>query len=134
MPIRYRIQRNLQIVHTMIGGEAGLSDLRAYSEQLKNDSDFDSSFDHVIEFSKEDHAVHSHVLSHLVPPFARVQMAIVTPSEPGYEVAQQFQSIYGLPTEIFSVFRDLKHAMEWLGLDDSQAEWGDWKSIVVAEG
>ncbi len=50
MSIRYRIHKNLQIVHMDIGQDFASSDLCAYSDQIRHDPNFDSTFDHLIEF------------------------------------------------------------------------------------
>ena len=134
MCIRYRIHRNLQVVHTVIDDQTGAIDLRAYSDQLKKDPDFDSAFDHMIEFSKTDPSSDgteaAQVFSHLVPPVARAQMVIVAPGDLEFGIARQFQSIYQLPDDVFAVFRDQSKALAWFGLESNQVEWGAWHSVL----
>lgn len=138
MCIRYRIHRNLQVVHTIIDGETDSSNLSAYSDQLKKDPDFDSSFDHLIEFARIDPssrgAVPAQVLAHLVPPVTRVQLAIVAPEDLEFGIARQFQAIYELPDDVYAVFRDRKEALDWLGLEGGQTDWGAWRTVPTEKG
>jgi hypothetical protein len=135
MCIRYRIHRNLQVVHTVIDEKTDSRDLNAYSDQLNRDPDFDSAFDHMIEFSMGDPGstgtVPAQALSHLVPPVARVQIVIVAPGDLEFGIACQFRSIYDLPDEVLAVCRDQTEALDWFGLESEQPEWGAWRTVIA---
>ncbi len=135
MSVRYRIHRNLQVVHTIVDGQTDSLALNAYSDQLKRDPDFDSTFDHIIEFSMGDpessSTVPAQVLSRLVPPIARVKMAIVAPGDLEFGIARQFQLIYELPEDVLTVCRNRKEALERFGLEGEQPEWGAWRTVVT---
>ena len=135
MSVRYRIHRNLQVVHTIVDGKTDSLALNAYSDQLKRDPDFDSAFDHIVEFSMGDSGstgtVPAQVLSHLVPPIARVQITIVAPGDLEFGIARQFQSIYELPDSVLTVCRDRKEALDRFSLDSEQPGWGAWRSVLT---
>ena len=88
----------------------------------------------MIEFSRSDpsssEAVPAQILSQLVPPISRVQMAIVAPGDLEFGIARRFQAIYELPEDVFAVFRDEKKALAWFGLENNLVEWSAWRSVL----
>ena len=133
MSVRYRIHRNLQIVHTVVSDTTNSQELRALSERVRRHPDFDPSFDQVVEISCEgqspNDAFAAQVCSHLVPPAPRVKLALVAPGNLEFGIARQFQSIYELPDEVFFVARSLEGALAWLGLEGDVPEWGEWATV-----
>ena len=133
MSVRYRIHRNLQIVHTVVSETTDARELHAYSQSIRMDPEFGSDFDHVIELAEghsgSDEMLAAQVFSHLVPPVFHVKVAVVAPGNQQFDLARRFQSIGELPTEVFSLFRNLEDALAWLGLDGDLVGWGDWKNV-----
>lgn len=138
MPIRYRVHRNLQVVHTVIDSTAEEADLCSYGDQVVSDVDFDSGFDRVVEFAQNGHTSDASLtlraLYRLLPPSSRIQRAVVAPGDLDFGISRQFQLIYDLSDEQFAVFRDLTDALDWLGIETLQTEWSGWKQIGETNG
>jgi hypothetical protein len=133
MSIRYRVHRNLQVVHLVIDSTAEEDDLCAYGEQVASDGDCESGFDRVVEFARNGHGPNGSLtiraLYRLLPPSSRIQRAVVAPGDLDFGISRQFQLIYDLPDEQFGVFRDLAEALDWLGVETPQTEWSAWRSV-----
>jgi hypothetical protein len=133
MSIRYRVHRNLQVVHTVIDAAAEEADLCAYGDQVVSDVDFDSGFDRVVEFvwngQPEEGSMTLRALYRLLPLSMHIQRAVVAPGDLDFGISRQFQLVYDLPDEQFAVFRCLTDALEWLGIETHQTEWSGWKQV-----
>ncbi|MFZ0427110.1 MAG: hypothetical protein WAO20_03260 [Acidobacteriota bacterium] len=51
----------------------------------------------------------------------------MAPGDLDFGISRQFQLVYDLPDERFGVFRSLPDALDWMGIEDLQAEWSAWK-------
>ena len=127
MPIRYRIDRERQLVFTHVEGVIGDEDVLGYAREFPNDPHFEAGYGGLVdatglervEVTPEGVRGVAHLTERLEKVFAGAKVAIVAVTDVAFGMARMYQGVRGdVPYEI-RVFRDLGEARRWLGLPDA---------------
>ena len=120
MGATYRIDLALRMVFSTANEVLTDEDLLDHQARLRSDPDFDSSFSQLIDCTQ---VTELRVSSSGVRRVAKTKLfdatsrrAIVADQNQVFGMARMFELMNGGPEEI-RVFRDMKEARRWLGLD-----------------
>ena len=126
MPIRYRIDHELELVVTHVEGVVGDEDLLAYARSFPNDPDFVSGYAGLVDASGLERIAVTgdgvRGLAHLTERMEKLlsgsKVAIVAVTDEAFGVARMYQGVRGaVPYEV-RVFRELVEAQRWLDLPE----------------
>ncbi|HUA62891.1 MAG TPA: hypothetical protein VML19_29315 [Verrucomicrobiae bacterium] len=120
MPIRYEIDADRRLVHTIAEGCVTFAEMRDYQSQLEADPAFDANFDQIIDFTA---AADVHLTTEQVMTLgrrcifsqrSRRALAATKPAVFGWGRAWKAYHENKFPNEV-EVFYSFDAAMEWLG-------------------
>ena len=119
MPWSYRIDKELKTVFSKVTGAATYDDVRDHREALLNDSEFDHTYNQLVDFSEITKFELSLSTMEAIAKsklFSETSMrAIVAPQDLAFASARVFEAYY--PSDTVMVFRELDEARRWLDLD-----------------
>ena len=130
MPLEYRIDRERRVVFATAARTLSDEDVFAYQREAWSNSDL-AGYDEVVDLGLVEDLVLSsgdrvralaELASAMDVPGASSRLAIVAPQDLAYGFARMFETYrtmnQGGP-KIVSVFRSMRAALEWLGLEGS---------------
>lgn len=120
MPAKYKIEKSLGVVFTLAHGIITDHDAFSHQKRLRNDPDFDPSFNQLSDFTKLTHAdISTDAIQHLAErnPFGLgSKRAFVAPSDLIYGLSRMFQVFTDHHQDELTVFRDMHEARKYLSL------------------
>lgn len=122
MPITYRIFGARAFVLSTALGNIRDADLLAHQRELLDDSNFDPSYPQLDDFRDADM---DHVTTDCIQKLAKTNVAskrgskraLVVRNEIAYGLARMLQALREGSRPEIQVFRDLDHALVWLGVN-----------------
>jgi len=128
MPLSYAIDKQHRLVTSTASGVVTYSDITSHQSRLKNDPDFDPSFDQLVDGTA---VTHIELTTDNVRAVARQRLfaagarqAIATGSEFAYGMARMFE-LYRESAgtgRLVRVFNGLEAAQEWLQHSSEEQE------------
>jgi hypothetical protein len=121
MPASYRIDVARRLVLTRAWGVCTAQDLFDHYTALGADPAFDPSFVQLVDLREVERAdmepsvIRRHALEHLFG--SGTQRALVTASNVAYELARMYGTFAAYVPQNVRVFRDMRDAQQWLGLE-----------------
>ena len=121
MPESYRIDKSLRVVFTKGEGVLTGRDIATRLQKLREDPDFDSSYDelidllNVIEFAASPAEIRSVSEYDLFDDKSR--RAIVAEKDVSFGMARMYEALRDAKPDQIEVFRDMAKARRWLRLD-----------------
>ena len=121
MSASYRIDRSLETIFTSLEGVLTDGDLLGHMQELESDPDFDPAFAQLIdcrgvtEVALESETIRTIARPSVYEPGAK--RAIVATREAVYGLARMYERLRGGERDEVRVFRGIKEARRWLGLD-----------------
>ena len=121
MPASYRIDKSLGLVFTKGEGVLTGQDIRTHELRLREDPDFDPSYNQlidlrdVIEFAASTEEMRTISTYHISNEKSR--RAIVAEKDAHFGMARMYEMLRGVKPDQITVFRDMAEARHWLGLD-----------------
>ncbi len=122
MPISHRIDESLGLVLTTAQGVLTEQDIRTLRQRLREDSDFDPNYDHIIDLRDvvgfEISAAEMREIADQHYIFNEsCREAIVAKKDISFGMARMYEMLRGSKSGEIKVFRDMAEARHWLGLD-----------------
>jgi hypothetical protein len=122
MTVRYRIDKSLGMVFTTAQGVFTEQDIRTLRQRLREDSDFDPNYDHIIDLRDvvgfEISAAEMQKIADQHYIFnERCREAIVAKKDISFAMARMYEMLRGSKSGEIKVFRDMAEARRWLRLD-----------------
>ena len=121
LPTSFRIDTERRTVFSSGAGVLSDDDLRGHQRQLLGDPAFDPSFNQLWDFRQ---VVQVDVSSETLRALATARSfapsakrAAVAPRNILYGMARMFEMLHNKAPEEFRVFRNIREAADWLGLD-----------------
>jgi hypothetical protein len=125
VPISYKIDKQRRLVISTGSGRMTVAEMKAHDLQLRNDPDFNSEFNQLLDGTKATalDASYEHLRETVrYSPFSpKSRRAFVAKSIHGFGMGRMTATLIELsqaPSEV-SVFTDLSSALNWLGIRDS---------------
>lgn len=137
MPIKYRVDENKNLVIVMLAGDITSSEIQFFIKQIHPDR----ITKNVLVWLKDARAELSDIIENastatdLYGPTGEYRTAIVAPSNLEFGMTRQYLSYRDGSEDSMPVFRNLKDATCWIGLDDEidiesdLTESDQWMSI-----
>ena len=124
MPIKHRIDKTRGLVFTTAQGVFTEQDIRTLRQRLREDSDFDPNYDHIIDLREvvefEITTAEMQTISNHGYIFNEgCREAIVAERDIGFAMARMYEMLRGSKSGEIKVFRDMADARRWLGLDQA---------------
>ncbi len=123
MPVRYVIDKELQLIITTGSGRLTFAEAKAHQDQLLNDPDFNSEFNQLIDLTAAtslDISVAEAKILATRNPFSSTSRRAFVATNPSIFGLGRLMEAYHEMSEVVSlvcVFYDLLPALKWLGLD-----------------
>ena len=124
MPTSHRIDKSLGLVFTTAQGVLMEQDIRTLRQRLREDSDFDPNYDHIIdlrdvvEFEISAAEMRKIADQHYIFNES-CREAIVAKKDISFAMARMYEMLRGSKSGEIKVFRDMAEARRWLGLDEA---------------
>ena len=124
MSASYRIDKSLGLVFTTAQGVLMEQDIRTLRQRLREDSDFDPNYDHIIdlrdvvEFEISAAEMRKIADQHYIFNES-CREAIVAKKDISFAMARMYEMLRGSKSGEIKVFRDMAKARRWLGLDEA---------------
>jgi hypothetical protein len=124
MPISHRIDKSLGLVFTTAQGVLTEQDIRTLRQRLREDSNFDPNYDHIIDLREvvefDISAAEMQTISNHGYIFDEgCREAIVAERDISFAMARMYEMLRGSKSGEIKVFRDMAEARRWLGLDQA---------------